>query len=85
MVEIKLSQLDQKDLIELLNYALEKKKEEPKETGKHHWDNTGWYEIRVHQLKQIVKGRKVYDTIYQSSLGGLIEDIEEGLDNDFVN
>ena len=84
MVEIKLEPLDQKDLIELLDYALEKKKEEPQITGKHHWDDNGWYELRVYQLKQLIKGKKVYDTIYQSSLGGIVKDIEDTID-DFTN
>lgn len=77
MKEIKLSPNDEKDLLDLLAYALEKKKEDKsKESYPKYWA------IRIPQLMQLVKGWKVYDTIYQSSLGNLIGDIERGLSND---
>lgn len=83
MVEIKLSPLDQKDLLELLEYALQKKlKEPPEKRGRYTWDESGWYKLRIYQLSQIIKGKKVYDTICQSSLGNLVDDIQEGMGND---
>lgn len=76
MVEIKLEPNDQQDIIDLLNYALQKKHEDTdKESYPKYWD------LRVPQLKQLIKGKKVYDTIYQSSLGGLVKDVQEGLDD----
>ena len=82
MVEIKLSPLDQKDLLELLEYALKKKLEEKPITGRHKWDDSGWYKLRVYQLKKIIKGYRPYSSIYQSSLGGLVKDIDEGLEDE---
>lgn len=81
MVEIKLSPLDQKDLLELLEYALKKKLEEKPITGRHKWDDSGWYKLRIEQLRLLVEGKKVYDTIYQSSLSGLVKEIEDGLND----
>ena len=81
-MEIEISPNDQRDLIKLLDYALEKKKEESKEDGRHKWDDSGWYELRVYQLKKIIKGYRPYSSIYQSSLGGLVKDIDEGLEDE---
>lgn len=82
MTEIQLSPNDRDDILELLDYALKKKLEEPPERkGRYTWDNSGYYKLRIGQLKQLIKGKRVYDTISQSSLGGLINDIVEGLDD----
>lgn len=86
MIIVKLSPLDQKDLLELLEYALEKKmKEPPEKHGRYTWDNSGWYRLRIDQLIQLIKGNNVYDTIYQSSLSGIVDDIVKGMDNDYFN
>ena len=77
MTEIKLSPNDQKDLLDLLAYALEKKKDDK---GKDSFPK--YWAIRIPQLMQIIKGWKVYDTIYQSSLGNLVGDIERGMTAD---
>lgn len=77
MVEIKLEPNDQKDILDLLKYALKKKQEDKdKESYPRYW------ELRIPQLEQLINGRNVYDTIYQSSLGNLVGDIERGLDDD---
>lgn len=79
MVEIKLEPNDQQDILDLLTYALEKKKiDNDKEVPPAYW------ELRVPQLEKLIKGKKVYDTIYQSSLGGIVKDIEDTID-DFAN
>lgn len=84
MTEIQLSPNDRDDLLELLDYALKKKLEEPPEKhGRYTWDNSGYYKLRIHQLKQIIKGKKVYGDVRQSSLGNLVNDIIEGLDEDY--
>lgn len=85
-MEIQISPNDRDDILELLDYALKKKLEEPPEKhGRYTWDNSGWYKLRIYQLTQIIKGKQVYDTIYQSSLGGLVNDIVEEMDNDYTN
>lgn len=77
MVEIKLEPNDQQDILDLLNYALEKKKEEKnKQVPPSYW------ELRVPQLKKLINGLHIYDTIYQSSMGNLTGDIERGLEDD---
>lgn len=76
MTEIQLEPNDQQDILDLLNYALEKKKEENnREVPPAYW------EVRVPQLKMLIKGYKPYTTVCQSSLGGIINDIEGVFDD----
>ena len=77
MEYVSLSPNDRDDILKLLEYALKKKLEEqPEKRGRYSWDNSYYYKMRINQLSQLIKGRKVYDTIYQSSLGSLESDIE---------
>ena len=80
MVEIKLEPNDQQDIIDLLNYALEKKIEEnDKQVPPAYW------KLRVPQLRKLIRGLHVYDTIYQSSLGNLIGYIERSLEDETIS
>jgi hypothetical protein len=72
MTEIELEPNDREDLLQLLDYALLKKLEEPQ--GR--WGMGNYWKIRIPQLKMIVKGYKV-NNIYKSSMGGLVGDIED--------
>ena len=83
MTEIQLSPNDRDDILELLDYALQKKLEEPPERkGRYTWDNSGYYKLRVHQLKQLIKGKKIYGDVRQSSLGGIVGDLIEEMENE---
>ena len=80
MTEVQLEPNDREDILELLDYALKKKLEEPLESGKHHWNMSGYWVVRVPQLKMIVKGYKQF-SISQSSMGGLVGDIEDEIND----
>lgn len=83
MTEINLSPNDQKDILELLDYALEKKQEEKiGTTNATKWDDRKYWQLRVPQLKALINGYKGYSSIYQSSMGSLTKDIERGLSGD---
>lgn len=83
MTEVQLSPNDRDDILGLLDYALEKKLEEkPIRNGKYKWDNRGYYKLRIPQLKRLIRGEKIYNDIRQSSMGGLVRDIIEGLDDE---
>ena len=72
MERIELSPLDKKDLLEILEFAkLYKESTRPaKKTGYsgYKWDDTEWWNMRIEQLKQIINGRNVSDSLVGSSL-----------------
>ena len=75
MTEIQLEPNDRDDILALLDYALEKKKEDnDKQVPPAYW------EVRVPQLKRLIQGYKPF-SLYQSSLGGIIKDIEGAFDD----
>lgn len=79
MTNVELSPNDREDILQLLDYALEKKKQEkPEKIGRWHWDNSKYWEFRIPQLKELIKGKKVYSGIYQSSMGALSNNDERG-------
>ena len=61
---INLNPNDRDDILQLLDYALEYKLQEP---HKNNWNESGYWKIRIPQLKKLIKGSKVNETIYQSS------------------
>lgn len=72
-MEINISPYDQKDLLELLDYASEMKKEqrptENKKTGRGSiWDDTNYWVMRIEQLKLLIKGRNISNSLYGSTL-----------------
>ena len=82
MTEVQLEPNDRDDILQLLDYALQKKLEDPPERqGRYSFDMSGYWKERIPQLKRLICGKKNY-SFYQSSLGGLIQDIKEGLGNE---
>lgn len=78
MIRLEINPLDQKDIIELLEYALAKKLEEGEEvSGRHHWDSRGYYRMRIPQLIMIMNGKNVSPGIYQSSAPRRIKKTED--------
>lgn len=70
-MEINISPFDQKDILELLDYAKEMKEEHrpPSKTGRGSmWDDTNYWVMRIEQLKQLIKGRNVGTSLYRSTL-----------------
>ena len=70
-MEINISPFDQKDILELLDYAKEMKEEHrpPKKVGRGSvWDDTDYWVMRIEQLKMLLKGRNVSNSLYGSSL-----------------
>lgn len=71
MVRIELEPLEQKDLLEMLDYALDQKiLNRPINKGSYKWDDTNYWKIRINQLKQKLNGMNT-NSIYKSSLGTL--------------
>lgn len=71
MIRIELSPFDEKDILELLDYAKEMKEQRrPEKKGKGHdgWDDTDYWLMRIEQLKEIIKSRNINDNLYGSSL-----------------
>lgn len=72
MERIELSPLDKKDLLELLEFAkLYKEMTRPAErkgTSGYKWDDYKWWCMRIEQLKAVINGRNVSDSLIGSSL-----------------
>ena len=68
-MEIDLSPFDKKDLLELLDYASEMKQEHrPVLKGPNKWDDTDYWVMRIEQLKQLINGRNIRNSLYGSTL-----------------
>lgn len=69
MEKIELSPNDKKDLLELLDYAKEKKKNDDISSDRRdHFKMSGWWDIRIEQLKMIVNGYVPNPSHIQSSM-----------------
>ena len=71
MIRIELEPLEQKDILEMLDYASEmKEKNRPvRKTGRSAvWDDTDYWINRIEYLKRIVQGKAIRESIYRSSL-----------------
>jgi hypothetical protein len=69
MIRIEISPYDQKDLLELLDYASKmKENNRPILKGSLKWDDTKYWVMRIEQLKQIIKGKIVEDSVIKSSM-----------------
>ena len=67
-MEIEISPNDRDDILELLDCALEYKKQQKTTHKQQHFNTTGYWEMRIPQLKQLISGRRVYDSIMRSTL-----------------
>lgn len=91
MEVVYLEPLDKKDLLEILDYALEKKHNE---TTKYHtqakWSDVKWWDIRIKQLKKLINGYDPHNTVFRSSYGTIQQgakknNIESDIEDVFNN
>ena len=70
MIKLEINPLDQKDIIELLDYAKEQKKlNKPVLKGSQRWDDTKYWNYRIEYLKKVILGEITYRTqVYKSSM-----------------
>ena len=70
MVRLEISPLDQKDILEMLDYAKEQKQlNRPVLKGSNKWDDTQYWVERIEYLKKVILGKVKNNTsIYKSSL-----------------
>ena len=70
MIKLEINPLDQKDIIELLNYAKEQKNlNKPVLRGSQRWDDTKYWNYRIEYLKKVILGEITYRTqVYKSSM-----------------
>ena len=70
MIKLEINPLDQKDIIELLDYAKEQKKlNKPILKGSQRWDDTKYWNYRIEYLKKVILGEITYRTqVYKSSM-----------------
>jgi hypothetical protein len=71
MIKLEINPLDQKDIIELLDYAKEQKNlNKPVLRGSQRWDDTKYWNYRIEYLKKVILGKVIYKTqVYKSSMG----------------
>ena len=68
MIPINISPFDKKDLLELLDYAKEKKQQEiEKRHSQVKWSDTKYWCMRIDQLKKIINGYSTEGSVIQSS------------------
>lgn len=70
MIKLEINPLDQKDIIELLDYAKEQKNlNKPVLRGSQRWDDTKYWNYRIEYLKKVILGKVIYKTqVYKSSM-----------------
>ena len=70
MIKLEINPLDQKDIIELLDYAKEQKKlNKPILKGSQRWDDTKYWNYRIEYLKKVILREITYRTqVYKSSM-----------------
>lgn len=70
MIKLEINPLDQKDIIELLDYAKEQKSlNKPVLRGSQRWDDTKYWNYRIEYLKKVILGEITYRTqVYKSSM-----------------
>ena len=70
MIKLEINPLDQKDIIELLDYAKEQKNlNRPILKGSQRWDDTKYWNYRIEYLKKVILGEITYRTqVYKSSM-----------------
>ena len=84
MIKLEISPLDQKDIIELLDYAKEQKNlNKPILKGSHKWDDTKYWDYRIEYLKQVMQGKIFKASIYRSSMTYYDTKKEENYDSNY--
>lgn len=74
MALIEITPNDRDDMIQLLNYALDKKrKEKPEGKFGSTWNDSKYWEIRIPQLKLVLQGKMQNNVVYRSSMGEYYE------------
>lgn len=70
MIKLEINPLDQKDIIELLDYAKEQKNlNKPVLRGSQRWDDTKYWNYRIEYLKKVILGEITYRTqAYKSNM-----------------
>lgn len=70
MIKLEINPLDQKDIIELLDYAKEQKNlNKPVLRGSQRWDDTKYWNYKIEYLKKVILGEITYRTqVYKSSM-----------------
>lgn len=70
MIKLEINPLDQKDIVELLDYAKEQKNSnKPVLRGSQRWDDTKYWNYRIEYLKKVILGEITYRTqVYKSSM-----------------
>lgn len=70
MIRLEINPLDQKDIIELLDYAKEQKElNKPVLRGSQRWDDTKYWNYRIEYLKKVILGEITYRTqVYKSNM-----------------
>lgn len=70
MALIEITPNERDDIIQLLNYALEKKREDtPDRKFGSTWDDIKYWELRIPQLKLAIQGKVQTTGIYRSCMG----------------
>lgn len=67
MIRIEMNPLDQKDILDLLDYALEMQYLERRKPDSMYY----YWNLRIPQLKAIILGKNVSPGIYRSSMGSI--------------
>lgn len=85
MIRIEMSPNDKKDLIRILNFAYKRLEYHytHKKIKNHfdQWDDSKYWMIRIEQIKAVINGRNISDSLVKSSLGTLEGDLLDVLDN----
>lgn len=68
MIRIEMNPNDQKDILDMLEYASQMKEQNKPEQKTNKWDDSKYWIMRIEQLKEVVKGRNTSDSLYVSSL-----------------
>ena len=78
MYTIDLSPFDKKDILELLEYARQKKLEDKPIIKKlNKWDDSGYWDMRIDQLISIINGKQVHESYIQSSYETIDYDMDD--------
>lgn len=82
MIRLEINPFDQKDILEMLDYAkMQKKINRPVLKGTQKWDDTNYWIMRIDQLKLLIMGKRIQDSLIKSSMTTLEGEISSVFDN----